>query len=975
MVDAQCESALIAESIIRRLDPSRIVYHHSSGNLGAMHTSNFYPNFVPVQEMSDWFEHWATQGVKPLFTCEYMVPMSWDWTMYRGWYNGRREFGSARAPWEFCIAEWNAQFLGDVAYQISQEERENLRWEARQFNAQRVWNRWDYPHQVGSSDFSERYPIYAKYFSENWPAFRIWGVSANSPWSHGHYWTLRDGVDTSRQDLAVDWQHLQRPGFSPDYIDQRYERIDLAYELSDWVPTVAATQLLRYNQPLLACLAGPAAAVTSQAHNYLAGELVQKQLVAINNSRVTVSAELQWNLDLPQPIRGNRAVAIEAGEQVRAELDFQLPDNTPPGAYRLQAKATFSTGEVQDDELTIHVVPPPAGLPRTGRIALFDPVGETRAWLDSVGVSYTVIGADADLAAYDLLIVGAKALTPFDPAPNIARVRQGLKVLLFEQTPEVLEQRFGFRVATYGLRQVFPRLAVHPVLSSLDPAFLSDWRGAATLVPPRLDYTLDEAFNYVPTVRWCGLAVPRLWRCGNRGNVATVLIEKPHRGDFLSILDGGFSLQYSGLLECREGDGVLLFCQLDVTGRTEPEPVAEQLARNMVTYLQSWQPPARRTVLWAGGASGRQHLESIGLSPEPYAADRLDSTTLLVVAAGGQRQLAGDKERIAKWLESGGQIVTIGLDGRAASSFLPMQIETNEGEHIAAYFPPLPVGSPLAGISPADVHSAAPRSIPLVTGPTAVGDGVLAVAPAGNIVLCQLAPFDLIGQLDQHNVKRTYRRNSYLLTRLLANLGAAGPTPIVDRFLQGVPSPVSPSVVRNGQFFEPGGDDDAAADWDFSGPEQATCRREPFGDDDKQRALAISSPASASSRSSAMLAQYDVPVQQNQWYRISLLARADEPAAKSVAITITDTKSWRSLFEYQRFDPTEQWQPYTFDVQAKETAARDTRLQIWFSGPGTLALANLQVQPLANPTQGRWLEGLYLDTPETWDDPYRFFRW
>jgi hypothetical protein len=23
----------------------------------------------------------------------------------------------------------------------------------------------------------------------------------------------------------------------------------------------------------------------------------------------------------------------------------------------------------------------------------------------------------------------------------------------------------------------------------------------------------------------------------------------------------------------------------------------------------------------------------------------------------------------------------------------------------------------------------------------------------------------------------------------------------------------------------------------------------------------------------------------------------------------------------------------------------------------------------------RWLDGLYLDTPEEWDDPYRFFGW
>jgi hypothetical protein len=26
-------------------------------------------------------------------------------------------------------------------------------------------------------------------------------------------------------------------------------------------------------------------------------------------------------------------------------------------------------------------------------------------------------------------------------------------------------------------------------------------------------------------------------------------------------------------------------------------------------------------------------------------------------------------------------------------------------------------------------------------------------------------------------------------------------------------------------------------------------------------------------------------------------------------------------------------------------------------------------------TERRWLDGLYLDVPEEWDDPYRFFRW
>ena len=33
-------------------------------------------------------------------------------------------------------------------------------------------------------------------------------------------------------------------------------------------------------------------------------------------------------------------------------------------------------------------------------------------------------------------------------------------------------------------------------------------------------------------------------------------------------------------------------------------------------------------------------------------------------------------------------------------------------------------------------------------------------------------------------------------------------------------------------------------------------------------------------------------------------------------------------------------------------------------------------RPVASPAKDkRWLNGLYLDVPEEWDDPYRFFRW
>src|SRR5947207_2185842 len=97
-------NALRCEAIVKRLDPARLVYHHSSGNLSAMYTLNFYLNFVPSQELDDWFEHWSNVGTKPLLLVEYGVPFGWDWTMYRGWYDRQREFGSAAVPWEYCLA-------------------------------------------------------------------------------------------------------------------------------------------------------------------------------------------------------------------------------------------------------------------------------------------------------------------------------------------------------------------------------------------------------------------------------------------------------------------------------------------------------------------------------------------------------------------------------------------------------------------------------------------------------------------------------------------------------------------------------------------------------------------------------------------------------------------------------------------------------------------------------------------------------
>ena len=773
--------ALRAESIIKRLDPSRIVYHHASGNLSSMHVSNFYPNFVPIQEMSDWFGHWATEGVKPVFLCEYGAPFTWDWAMYRGWYKGKREFGSAAVPWEFCLAEWNAQFFGDQAFRISEMEKRNLRWESRQFRNGRTWRRWDYPNQLGSTDFTEREPVFEMYYKDNWRAFRTWGVSGNSPWEHHILFKLRPGMDRNRrEELKVDWEDLQQPGFSPDYKEQRYERMDLAYESSDWISTGGAQALIRNNRPLLAYIGGKPSSFTSKDHNFLAGEKVEKQIIVLNNSRLPVSCECSWSLVLPEPIVGHSKVTVETGQQTWIPIRFALPPRLRPGEYKLSAKVQFSTGEIQEDEFLIHVLARRV-FPRTRmKVAVFDPNGQTAEYLKDKGIIFDAVDAKADLQVYDVLIIGKAALTVDKLAPDVSRVRDGLKVIVFEQTPDVLEQRLGFRVAEYGLRNVFRRVPDHPILKGLQTVHLKDWRGEATILPPQLNYKLNPDFNYAPSVTWCGIPVTRLWRCGCRGNVASVLIEKPACGDFMPIVDGGFSLQYSPLIEYREGKGMVLFCQMDVTGRTETEPAAEILISNIIEYVSKWKPSPRRQAVYAGEPKGMTHLNAAGFKPGSYNGGELASDQVLIVGPGG-KTLATHKDSVSSMLKAGGYLLAVGMTQEDADALMPFQVSINQAEHINSYFDPPGVNSLLAGVGPADVHNRGPRTIPLVTaGATITGNGVLAVAEQANVVFCQLVPWQFEYEKN-FGLKRTFRRSSFLVTRLLSNLGASSETPLLAR--------------------------------------------------------------------------------------------------------------------------------------------------------------------------------------------------
>ena len=839
-----------------------------------------------------------------------------------------------------------------------------------------MWNRWDYPFRIVTGHPRKK-DVWAMHIAENWRAFRTWNLSGFSTWGFGPLWELRDGVDRGRETLEMDWDNLQRPGFSADFIERRYERIDMAYEASDWIPTNAAEAVIRNNRPLLAYIGGKPARFTSKDHNFQPGETVEKQIIIINNSRETVECESSWSLALPQALVGSKNISVATGEQGRIPLQFALPVALSPGEYKLTMTVKFSSGETQDDSFAIHVLPPKEAPKPGAKIALYDPKGETAKQLEDMGVLHEQVDANADLTGYDVLIVGKEALTVDGAAPDIGRVRYGLKVLMFEQTADVLEKRLGFRIQEYGLRWVFERVPDHPILAELGTDNLRDWRGEATLLPPRL--TKYRSYpRYGATVERSGITVTQAWRAGCRGNVASVLIEKPTRGDFLPIVDGGFSLQYSPLMEYHEGEGMILFCQMDVTGRTEDDPAAAQLTANMLDYVSAYSATQRRTVLYAGDPAGKAHLEQAGISTGEYSGGKLTPGQVLVVGPGGGTQLTPHREAIAVWLKEGGHVLAIGLDEREANAFLPFNITMKKAEHISAYFQPASTKSLLAGIASADVHNRDPREIKLISGGAAVvGNGVLAVAEDANVIFFQLAPW----QFDYkklYNVKRTFRRTSFLVTRLLGNMGVSSDsTLLLSRFSSPVAATMGDSLIKNGDFSMDTDGDGLADHWQFeaSSDQSAFARERVAADADQWSQSVMYAESDEEERGQVMLAQYDVPMKEGQWYRISFRAKSEGLKGNNVNMTITDTSKWESLIEYQRFAPGEQWKQFTFRVESKGTASSQTRFQLWYNNTGTVWFSDMRMETCDPPWQGRWLTGLYLDKPVEMDDPYRYFNW
>ena len=309
---------------------------------------------------------------------------------------------------------------------------------------------------------------------------------------------------------------------------------------------------------LLGYIGGKEEDITSKDHNFLPGETVEKQWVAVNNSGSTIGFSCSDRSRETWIHIGGYGGSLDPYCTKEGTFQIELPDYLKPGPVDIVGEFQLDHVTIIDT-FTIHVMPRPEPIPAMN-IVLFDPKGDTAKMLDNLGVKYRLLTEPQSLNCAESLrnltitaplIVGKNALDVTGEGIDFSDVPDGLRVIVFEQTATVLEKRLGFRTRQCGVREVFTRVADHPLLENIEDENLRDWRG---------------------------------------GDVASVLIEKPADGDFLPILDGGTNLQYSPLLEYRHGKRMILFCQMDVTARNIAgtsvfDPAATHLVGNILRSI------------------------------------------------------------------------------------------------------------------------------------------------------------------------------------------------------------------------------------------------------------------------------------------------------------------------------------------------------------------------------------------------------
>ncbi|MCU0772739.1 MAG: beta-galactosidase [Verrucomicrobia bacterium] len=718
-------------NLIKTVDPTRPVFTHHGSYVGDVHTVNMYLNFIPLQEREEWPSHWVEHGRLPFIPIEFGTPL------HCSFMRGRDGFGNNVLS-EPLMTEFCAMYLGNEAYRL--ETPDYRREIAARFEGGQKYRTWQgNPKLEGVPAFQEFQSLFIR---NTWRSWRTWGVTGGLlPWAMAHGW--ENGPQAAEPVPAGPFV----PGHRGTYRDRvRKEYLHFLQPEGTSVIRPAGETLVEVNGPTLAWIAGPDGAFTAKDHSFNTGQTVRKQVALLNDERMPQPFTVEWRAEV-----GNTRIAggREAGKLGVAEtkllaVSFAAP-KTLAGEQaegRIILAATIG-GRKHADTFAFRVFAP--ARPAPGRLAVFDPAGDTTAMLQAMGCDLEPVSA-----ASPVIVVGRQALADRHPLPfDVHRfVNGGGRLLVMAQEPRWTQFALGLRTAPFVTRRVFPVAPDHPALAGLDALDLRDWNGSSRLV---------EAYPEWP--HYEGLPLYG-WRWGNRGGVTSAAVEKPHRTSWRPLLECEFDLAYTPLMEMDYGQGRITLCTLDLEDHVALDPAARRLAQNVIEHVRSAPtPPKRDPVVLLGSDEDARLLDFLNVEYE-RAGDLPSPPRLVVIGPNVEPEAKG----FDAFLRRGGKAL-----------FLRRQ---TGGEPVSGFAGSLhpPSWPECAGLSASDLRWRAEGEAWLLKpepGLEVGADGLLGRRAVGQGVAlyCQMDPRAL--PADERTYFRFTRwRQTRALSQLLANLGA-----------------------------------------------------------------------------------------------------------------------------------------------------------------------------------------------------------
>lgn len=739
-----------AIAAIKAVDPSRPVVAQDSGNLtDAIHITH-YAGFMPNQEVIESTGPWVDHGVKPWFITEQTAPFALNWT------NACRAKGGGTNNRFECVGEFAAISLGDRAFERDARDHAMLR--AFESTAMRIRERAQQDKPI--ADPAARAKAWADMSTYHPPMFAPDYLTSR----------FRDEVEAARH--REQWLNWRADGIG----------LLCAWGLSG--SPIQETALA----PLTGFLAGPPGLRTDKTHILAPGETVVRSAVLLNNHREQRSLGVVWRLEL-DGIRiagGTDTVTVPAGGVIEHPISLTIP----PGGDRL-GRLVLELAEagrpVATDETPIEVIAP-RPCRTAAPVALIDPEGDSAKALAAAGVRFRQVPFGADLTAYQVVILGRRAfryeLKSLSSGLDLgALTRSGKRILVLEQDEPTLRGRFSFRTEYISAREVYGRIGGHPALDGLPDRALRFWRGAATLTDgyavardaDLLNLEHNGARWFYPWNDGADHARPIKW--GNSHNVATVMVIKPDAGGYRPIIDGEYAHNYAAAWELEQDRGRVVFCQLDVSGRSAADPAAARLLANLVEHCANAPVPAWHDAAYLGGPAGAALLDDLRI-PVRRIASPAESAPgdVLVVGEADTTVLVGWKDALAAHAQAGGTVFVLPKPAAAfAAGFTPFPVSASAIE-ISETLLGKPKDPLLAGLGNGDLYWKG--FVPVVAlgglpaGALTVDSGILAAVAhgRGRYVLCQFAPdtIDVAARFWQREPQQWAGR---AIRQMLTNLG------------------------------------------------------------------------------------------------------------------------------------------------------------------------------------------------------------